>query len=119
LERGFTLIELGLVVVILGILAAIAIPNYYRVTERARRSSCLSNQRNVMTAGALYVADYQLVNETVNTMDLFNNNYASGPVCECPESDVVDHDDYDVVVENGRVTDVVCLLKGDEHQWRP
>ena len=55
--RGFTLIELLVVVAIIAILAAILFPVFARARENARRTSCLSNQKQLGVAAMQYLQD--------------------------------------------------------------
>lgn len=56
-RKGFTLIELLIVVVIIGILAAIAIPKFASTKEKAYLASMKSDLRNLATAQEAYLAD--------------------------------------------------------------
>jgi prepilin-type N-terminal cleavage/methylation domain-containing protein len=59
-RKGFTLIELLIVVVIIGILAAIAIPKFAATKDKAKLASVKTDLRNMMTAQEAYFSDYAL-----------------------------------------------------------
>ena len=56
-KKGFTLIELMIVVAIIGILAAIAIPNFLRFQARSKQSEARQNLGAIYTAYAAYFSD--------------------------------------------------------------
>ena len=57
-RKGFTLIELLVVVAIIGILAALLFPVFARARENARRTSCLSNLKQLGLGLMQYTQDY-------------------------------------------------------------
>lgn len=56
--KGFTLIEILVVVAIIALLAAIMFPVFARARENARKSSCLSNLKQISLGWMMYTQDY-------------------------------------------------------------
>ena len=67
-SAGFTLIELMIVVAIIGILAAIAIPRFAQMLEKSREGATKGNLGSMKSAVAIYYGDWQGVwPQTLNT----------------------------------------------------
>ncbi len=59
-KAGFTLVEIMIVVLIIGILLAIAIPNFVSARESARAKSCVGNLKQIDSATQQYCMDKKL-----------------------------------------------------------
>lgn len=67
-EKGFTLIELMIVIAIIGILAAIAIPQFSAYRTRSYNSAAQADLRNAATAQEAYQVDNQTYCQTIGTL---------------------------------------------------
>jgi type IV pilus assembly protein PilA len=76
-KKGFTLIELLIVVVIIGILAAIAIPKFANTKEKAYIASMKSDLRNLITAQEAYYSDWNTYAQAITDLGT-NYNTSNG-----------------------------------------
>ncbi len=78
-RKGFTLVELMVVVAIIGILVVIAIPVYKNSLETAKKNACLANLRTIN--GAIQLYKYEKGNDPASVAALVPDYLASEPVC--------------------------------------
>ncbi|MDP8233403.1 MAG: prepilin-type N-terminal cleavage/methylation domain-containing protein [Candidatus Saelkia tenebricola] len=91
MKKGFTLIELVMVIVIISILAAIAIPKFVDLQSNAKQAACDGNIATIRSSIAAYYAKTAVAGDALFpgslTQNTFKHNYfASEALPACPYS---------------------------------
>ena len=81
-NRGFTLIELLVVIAIIAILATILFPVFARAREKARQTTCMSNQRQIAASIQMYCQDHEEILPAVDTV--WKDINVDAGVLNCP-----------------------------------
>jgi len=84
LRAGFTLVEIMIVVAIIGLLAAIAIPNFVKARATAQKNACIANLRQLDGAKEQWALETKKTNGDTTDTTAVNAYLKNSLAPECP-----------------------------------
>lgn len=98
MKKGFTLVEIMIVVAIIGLLAAIAIPSFVKSRNASRKSACINNLRQIDSAKEQWAMETNAATNATPVEADIEGYLKSLPVC--PAGGTTFADSYTISVMN-------------------
>jgi prepilin-type N-terminal cleavage/methylation domain-containing protein len=117
-RKGFTLIELMIVIAIIGVLAAIAVPNFQAARKRANIRACYANQKTIAGAVEMYNLDFNTaIGSLGGIWDALKTKGYLQSIPNDPGAGGSSNSNYTLTTESGN--GIVCSVHGPIQEATP
>ena len=109
-RKAFTLVEIMIVVVVIGLILAIAVPSYLKSNKNSQTAVCIANLEKIDSAIDQWVLDKQIAPGADVDEDEVYNSYVRGGKPKCPAGGVY------TIHTVGSKPQITCSLEDEGHK---